>query len=75
MTALLSSFLRGHGGKMSSLPTTYILLAFENYYFHYTDGVTELRVEQDIAPEYEQYMQDTWPLALQKLKALCERNE
>ena len=32
LTALLSSFLTGHGGKTSSLPTTYILLAFENYY-------------------------------------------
>lgn len=68
-------FIVGGKDDFSSDNVTSWAPAFENYYFHDTDGVTELRVEQDIAPEYEQYMQDTWPLALQKLKALCERNE
>ena len=49
--------------------------AFENYRFNSTASGTELSIEQDIAPEYEQYMLKTWPLALQKLKALCERSE
>ena len=47
--------------------------AFENYRFRAVDGGTEISIEQDIAPEYEQYMQDSWPKALQKLKALCEQ--
>jgi len=48
--------------------------AFENYRFSETADGTRLEVEQEIAPEYEQYMQDSWPKALQKLKALCEQN-
>ncbi|MEO3864711.1 SRPBCC family protein [Rheinheimera fenheensis] len=47
--------------------------AYENYYFCEQNGATELRVEQEIAPEYEQYMQDTWPKALVRLKQLCEQ--
>lgn len=46
--------------------------AYENYFFDVTSEGVQLRIEQDIAPEYEQYMQQTWPLALQRLKALCE---
>ncbi|SEH59580.1 hypothetical protein SAMN05660691_00402 [Rheinheimera pacifica] len=48
--------------------------AFENYRFASVAGGTEVSIEQDIAPEYEQYMQDTWPKALQKLKVLCEQS-
>ncbi len=47
--------------------------AYENYRFRSVADGTEISVEQDITPEYEQYMQDTWPRALQKLKELCER--
>ena len=47
--------------------------AFENYRFRAVDSGTEVSIEQDIAPQYEQYMQDSWPKALQKLKALCEQ--
>ena len=47
--------------------------AFENYRFRPVENGTEISIEQDIAPEYEQYMQDSWPKALQKLKALCEQ--
>ena len=47
--------------------------AYENYHFRQQNGATELRIEQDITPEYEQYMQDTWPKALAKLKQLCEQ--
>ncbi|MDP2714696.1 SRPBCC domain-containing protein [Rheinheimera sp.] len=47
--------------------------AFENYRFASVAGGTEVSIEQDIAPEYEQYMQDTWPKALQKLKLLSEQ--
>ena len=48
--------------------------AYENYRFTEIADGTRLEIEQDIALEYEQYMQDTWPKALQKLKALCEQN-
>uniref|UniRef100_A0A486XK41 2-oxoglutarate dehydrogenase complex, dehydrogenase component n=1 Tax=Rheinheimera sp. BAL341 TaxID=1708203 RepID=A0A486XK41_9GAMM len=46
--------------------------AFENYYFSVGSEGTELLIEQEIAAEYEQYMQDSWPRALEKLKQLCE---
>ncbi len=48
--------------------------AFENYRFQTVPGGTEVLIEQDIAPEYEQYMADSWPKALQKLKSLCEQS-
>src|SRR5690606_583090 len=44
--------------------------AFENYRFRAVAGGTEVSIEQDIAPECEQSMLDSWPKALQKLKAL-----
>ncbi|MEG2045734.1 MAG: SRPBCC domain-containing protein [Comamonas sp.] len=47
--------------------------AYEN--FHLRDlpaGGTELRVELDTVADYAQYMHDTYPRALQRLKALCE---
>lgn len=47
--------------------------AYENYRFRAVESGTEVSIEQDIAPEYEQYMQDTWPKALQKLKLLSEQ--
>ena len=46
--------------------------AFENYTFNAKDGGTEVEVDLDVTPEYEQYMRDTWPKALAKLKNLCE---
>lgn len=46
--------------------------AYESYFFTVTSEGIKLSIEQDIAPEYEQYMQRTWPLALQRLKTLCE---
>lgn len=46
--------------------------AFENYHLADEAGGTRLRVELDITDEFEQYMNDTWPLALSALKSLCE---
>jgi uncharacterized protein YndB with AHSA1/START domain len=47
--------------------------AYENYTFERTaDGTTRLVVDQDVTPEYEQYMTEAWPKALAALKALCE---
>ncbi|MFZ2162399.1 MAG: SRPBCC domain-containing protein [Sideroxyarcus sp.] len=47
--------------------------AYENYTFDERDGITDLKVDLSAIPaEFEQYMTDTWPKALAKLKSLCE---
>jgi hypothetical protein len=46
--------------------------SFENYSFVDTGSETELRVDIDVTPAYEEYMTRTWPKALAKLKAMCE---
>ncbi|MBN8505498.1 MAG: SRPBCC domain-containing protein [Burkholderiales bacterium] len=46
--------------------------AYENYRFEPVPGGTRLVVDQDMTGEYVDYMQRTWPLALARLKALCE---
>jgi len=47
--------------------------AFENYTFEERDGATDLKVDLDVAPEFEKYMNSAWPKALARLKAICER--
>jgi len=46
--------------------------AHENYAFADTPGGTTLRVSVEVTPEFEQYLRDTYPRALQRLKAICE---
>jgi len=46
--------------------------AYESYTLREVDGVTEVSVEMDVAPEWEEYMNETWPKALARLKNLCE---
>lgn len=46
--------------------------AFENYRFVDQGGGTELQVEMDVMPAYEDFMREAWPKALARLKALCE---
>jgi hypothetical protein len=46
--------------------------ARENYSFIESGGVTHLRIEMQTAPSYEAMFNDSWPKALQKLKALAE---
>jgi len=48
--------------------------AMENYTLKTVDGNTELTVETDITEEYKDYFQQTWPKALEKVKALAEKN-
>ena len=45
---------------------------FENYHFADEAGGTRLRVDCDVFGEYENWMAETWPKALQQLKSLCE---
>jgi uncharacterized protein YndB with AHSA1/START domain len=46
--------------------------AVENYYFTEANGETLVEVYVETAPEYQDYFSETWPKALQKLKAICE---
>lgn len=46
--------------------------AFENYTLKTVGDATEVDVDIDVTPDYEQYMQEKWPLALDKLKSLSE---
>ena len=45
--------------------------AYENYTFAITAQGTRLIVDQDMTEEFAS-MEETWPMALAKLKALCE---
>jgi uncharacterized protein YndB with AHSA1/START domain len=47
--------------------------AFENYTFRDRNGRTELRVDMDIDDGHKKLFEETWPKALDKLKALAER--
>ena len=46
--------------------------AFENYAFTPKDGGTEVQVELDVPDEYVGMFDESWPKALQALKALAE---
>lgn len=46
--------------------------AYENYTFSDLGPSTALKVDVDVAPDFEAFMEDAWPRALAKLKALCE---
>ena len=46
--------------------------AKENYILKERDGATELDVEMDITEDFEQYFQDTFPKALERVKDLAE---
>ena len=48
--------------------------AYENYTFAEAAGGTRLVVDLDVTEAFEAYMQDTWPKALRRLKAICESN-
>lgn len=44
----------------------------ENYAFHAVDDGTHLEIDLDTTAEFEAYLQEAWPKALAKLRALCE---
>jgi hypothetical protein len=46
--------------------------AFENYSFSRVGDGAELKVEIDVTPDFEEYMQNVWPKALARLKSICE---
>jgi uncharacterized protein YndB with AHSA1/START domain len=47
--------------------------AHESYMLTEVDGATELRVEMDSPAAYATMLEDTWPDALRRLKAIAER--
>lgn len=46
--------------------------AYENYTFQSVPEGTRLVIDQDATAEFESYLVDAWPKALERLKALCE---
>lgn len=46
--------------------------ATENYTFTEKNGTTVVSVSMDSNEEYKKYFTETWPIALKKLKELCE---
>ncbi len=46
--------------------------AYENHTFSSLPEGTKLIVDQDVTEDFEQYMQDMWPKALELLKQHCE---
>jgi hypothetical protein len=45
---------------------------FENYSFEENNGISSLVVEVDVSEEFESYMNENYPKALDKLKEICE---
>ncbi len=45
----------------------------ESYTFSEKDDATELTVEIQTSPDWEEMFKEGWPTALQKLKEICER--
>jgi hypothetical protein len=46
---------------------------FENYSFEENNGITTVTVDLDTAEDFSDYMNETYPKALDKLKELCEK--
>lgn len=45
---------------------------FENYTFEENNGITKVTVDLDMTEEFMDFMNETYPKALAKLKELCE---
>lgn len=48
--------------------------ALENYTLKTVSGKTELVVDMDMTEEFRDYFLKTWPVALEKVKELAEKN-
>lgn len=46
---------------------------FENYTFEENEGITTVTVDLDTTADFLDYMNQTYPKALEKLKELCEK--
>jgi uncharacterized protein YndB with AHSA1/START domain len=64
---------KGEPGEMPGIDWSN---AFENYAFIDHGAGTTVKVDVEIpAGDMQQYMNDTWPVALAKLKAICEHRQ
>lgn len=45
----------------------------ENYSYHERDGITTVTVEVDAVEEFMDFFDRTYPMALEKLKTICEQ--
>ena len=45
---------------------------YENYTFETNNGITTVIVDLDTTEDFLEYMNDTYPKALEKLKSICE---
>ena len=48
--------------------------AYENYTFSAITEGTKLVIDQDVTEEFEAFITQAWPNALQRLKTLCEKH-
>lgn len=48
--------------------------AVENYTLKTVNGKTELAIDMDVAEEYKDHFEKSWPKALSKVKELAEKN-
>lgn len=48
---------------------------FENYTFDENNGITTVTVELDTTEDFSDYMNETYPKALHKLKEICEEKQ
>ncbi len=46
---------------------------FENYAFEENNGITKVTVELDTTDDFIDYMEQTYPKALDKLREICEK--
>lgn len=46
--------------------------SFENYSFEESNGISTVGVELDTTEDFENYMNESYPKALDKLKEICE---
>ncbi len=46
---------------------------FENYTFEENNGITSITVDLDTTEDFLDFMNDTYPEALEKLKEMCEK--
>jgi hypothetical protein len=49
--------------------------AYENYTFTAIAEGTQLVIDQDVTEDFEAFITQAWPNALQRLKNLCEKNK
>lgn len=70
----LGSIVKGVEDTQSEQARTWVS-GFENYTLVPVGDGTEVRIDQDIPPQYEQFMRDAWPKALAALKGVCEEGK